>query len=131
MPEPPFYAMAAMPWMRPCCRDNVFLRRTGTDTGGSNRLRGAILQVLSRCLLQGESIESAVHAPRLHNEADWLDFEPECLSEQEKEQLMQLGWRLKPWRQQSVYFGGVHAICCAANGQWTGCGDPRRGGALA
>jgi len=100
-------------------------------SGGSNRLRGAILQVLSRCLVQGASIETAVHAPRLHNEGDWLDIEPDCLSEQEKEQLMQLGWRLKPWRQQSVYFGGVHAICCAANGQWTGCGDPRRGGRVA
>jgi gamma-glutamyltranspeptidase/glutathione hydrolase len=99
-------------------------------SGGSNRLRGAILQVLTRCLSLGQSIETAVHAPRLHNEGDALDFEPDCLSEYEKEQLMQLGWTLNPWQQQSVYFGGVNAICCAANGKLRGCGDPRRGGAV-
>jgi len=99
-------------------------------SGGSNRLRGAILQVLTRCLLLGQSIESAVHAPRLHNEGDRLDFEPDCLSEHEKEQLIQLGWQLNPWQQQNVYFGGVHAIQCMANGDLLGSGDPRRGGAV-
>jgi len=99
-------------------------------SGGSNRLRGAILQVLTRCLLQGESIESAVYAPRLHNEGNTLDFEPECLSEHEQEQLMQLGWKLNPWQQQSVYFGGVHAIHCTPKGELCGSGDPRRGGAV-
>jgi len=98
-------------------------------SGGSNRLRGAILQVLTRSLSLGQSIEAAVHAPRLHNEGDRLDFEPGCLSEHEKEQLMQLGWKLMPWQHQSVYFGGVHAIRRAANGELCGCGDPRRGGA--
>jgi len=114
---------------------SVFLQhgrpRIVLGSGGSNRLRGAILQVLTRCLLQGESIETAVHAPRLHNEGDRLDIEPDCLSEQEKEQLMQLGWALNPWQQQSVYFGGVHAIDCAPDGALIGCGDPRRGGAVA
>jgi len=114
---------------------SVFLQqgrpRIVLGSGGSNRLRGAILQVLSRCLLAGQTIETAVHAPRLHNEGNRLDFEPGCLSEQEQEQLMQLGWKLKPWQQQSVYFGGVHAICCTANGDLLGSGDPRRGGAVA
>lgn len=114
---------------------SVFLQhnrpRIVLGSGGSNRLRGAILQVLARCLLQGESIETAVHAPRLHNEGDRLDIEPDCLSEQEKEQLMQLGWTLQPWQQQNVYFGGVHAIDCATNGALLGSGDPRRGGAVA
>jgi gamma-glutamyltranspeptidase/glutathione hydrolase len=114
---------------------SIFLQqgrpRIVLGSGGSNRLRGAILQVLSRCLLLGQSIETAAHAPRMHNEGNTLDFEPGCLSEYEQEQLMQLGWKLKPWQQQSVYFGGVHAICCAANGELLGCGDPRRGGVVA
>ncbi len=113
---------------------SVFLQqghpRMVLGSGGSNRLRGAILQVLARCLLAEQSIEAAVHAPRLHNEDNTLDFEPGCLSEQEQEQLMQLGWQLRPWQQRSVYFGGVHAICCAANGELLGSGDPRRGGAV-
>jgi len=100
-------------------------------SGGSNRLRGAMLQVLARHLMSGQDIETAVHAPRLHNERNRLDFEPDCLSDQHKEQCMALGWQLNPWRQQSVYFGGVHAISCDASGNKQGCGDPRRGGAVA
>ncbi|MDQ6996962.1 MAG: gamma-glutamyltransferase [Mariprofundus sp.] len=129
------HALAAGKTLSSMMAPSIFLKQGRPEiilgSGGSNRLRGAILQVLTRCLLQGESIETAVHAPRLHNEADRLDFEPDCLSEQEKEQLMQLGWQLQSWQQQSVYFGGVHAICRAANGQWFSSGDPRRGGAVA
>ncbi len=115
---------------------SVFLNKQGRaeivlGSGGSNRLRGAILQVLTCCLLQGQSIEQAVHAPRLHNEGDWLDIEPEFLSDAEQDQLMQLGWEIRPWQQQSVYFGGVHAIGCTAGGELQGGADPRRGGAVA
>ncbi len=99
-------------------------------SGGSNRLRGAILQVLTRHLLLGQDIEEAVHAPRLHNEGGRLDIEPDFLSSHEKEQLMQLGWKLNPWQQQSVYFGGVNAISCDIQGQLHASGDPRRGGAV-
>jgi len=99
-------------------------------SGGSNRLRGAILQVLTRHLLLGQDIEEAVHAPRLHNEGNRLDIEPDFLSDHEKEQLMQLGWKLNPWQQQSVYFGGVNAISCDIQGQLHASGDPRRGGAV-
>jgi len=115
---------------------SVFLNKQGRaeivlGSGGSNRLRGAILQVLMRCLLQGQSIEQAVHAPRLHNEGDCLDVEPGCLSDAEQDRLMQLGWSIRPWQQQSVYFGGVHAIRCGSYGELQGGADPRRGGAVA
>ncbi len=99
-------------------------------SGGSNRLRGAILQVLTRHLKLGEHIESAVHAPRLHNEGNRLDLEPGFLTDREKELCMQMGWDLNPWQRQSVYFGGVNAISIDAKGQPHGCGDPRRGGAV-
>jgi len=98
-------------------------------SGGSNRLRGAILQVLMRHRLSGQSLEQAVHAPRLHNEGCRLDVEPDALSQHDQACLMQQGWELNPWQQPSVYFGGVHAISCH-QGQWDGCGDPRRGGAV-
>ena len=99
-------------------------------SGGSNRLRSAMLQVLSRHCLLGEAITTAVHAARLHNEAERLDFEPGCLSEAEQALLMQQGWQLNPWQQQGVYFGGVHAISIDARGRLSGCADPRRDGAV-
>ncbi len=99
-------------------------------SGGSNRLRGAILQVLMRHIKFGQDIESAVHAPRLHNEGNRLDIEPDFFSDYDREQCAQMGWELNPWQRQSVYFGGVNAISLDAKGQAHGCGDPRRGGAV-
>ncbi len=100
-------------------------------SGGSNRLRGAILQVLCRHILDAASIEEAVHAPRLHNEGNLLDAEPGCLSAEEHGLLQRMGWSLREWKQQSIYFGGVHAIAIDAKGQLTAAGDPRRGGFVA
>jgi len=129
-----FHAMSAGTTLSSMMAPSVFLKdgrpAIVLGSGGSNRLRGAILQVLTRHLLLGQSIEEAVHAPRLHNEADRLDFEPDFLSDNEKDILMQLGWQLNPWQQQSVYFGGVHAISCNIKGQLQASGDPRRGGAI-
>jgi gamma-glutamyltranspeptidase/glutathione hydrolase len=100
-------------------------------SGGSNRLRGAILQVLFRHMVEGNNIEEAVHAPRLHNDGMELDIEPGLLDDEQKQHLAALGWSIREWSQQSVYFGGVHAIAMDDRGQMTGCGDPRRGGAVA
>ncbi|MDX8395293.1 MAG: gamma-glutamyltransferase [Mariprofundaceae bacterium] len=100
-------------------------------SGGSNRLRGAILQVLTRHVLLGEDIETSVHAPRLHNEGNTLDVEPEALSQNEYEQLKDLGWNINSWKQPSVYFGGVHTVCMEPKGQLHGVGDARRGGFVA
>lgn len=100
-------------------------------SGGSNRLRGAILQTLVRHKLLGQNIETAVHAPRLHNEGDELDIEPDFLNEHERMHLMKLGWKFKDWQQQSVYFGGIHAISIDKNGNIHAAADPRRGGAVA
>ncbi len=130
-----FHALSGGTTLSSMMAPSIFMQhgrvRLVLGSGGSNRLRGAMLQVLSRSLSRGESIESAVHAPRLHNEGERLDFEPGALSAHEQAQLMRLGWELNPWQQQSVYFGGVHAICCAANGDVLGSGDPRRGGSVA
>jgi len=100
-------------------------------SGGSNRLRGAILQTLVRHKLLGQDIETAVHAPRLHNEGNELEIEPDFISEHERIQFMKLGWELKDWQQQSVYFGGVHAISMDKKGNIQAGADPRRGGAVA
>ena len=50
---------------------------TALGTGGSNRIRTAILQVAVNLLDRGMSLEEAVEAPRLHVERDGkLSFEP-------------------------------------------------------
>jgi len=100
-------------------------------SGGSNRLRGAILQVLTRHILLGEHIEHAVFAPRLHNEGNLLDAEPGCLNDESRHRLLDLGWDIREWEKQSVYFGGVHAISMDEMGHLHGAGDPRRGGSIA
>jgi len=114
---------------------SIFLRQGRPllvlGSGGSNRLRGAIVQVLLRHIMRGQDIESAVHAPRLHNEDHVLDVEPGRLSSAERQQLLDLGWEIRDWQQPSVYFGGVHAISISEKGQLQGAGDPRRGGCVA
>ncbi len=100
-------------------------------SGGSNRLCGAILQVLCRHRLETMDLETAIHSPRLHHEGCVLDCEPGCLSPDEEHTLSRLGWDIRHWQQASVYFGGVHAIALDANGHIQAAGDPRRGGAIA
>ncbi len=100
-------------------------------SGGSNRLRGAILQVLCHHRLEAMDLEVAIHCPRLHNEGNMLDCEPGCLSPDEEHTLSGLGWNIHHWQQTSVYFGGVHAIAIDTNGHIQAVGDPRRGGAVA
>lgn len=113
---------------------SLFLSKGGPmiilGSGGSNRLRSAIVQVLCRILLQGDDIERAVQAPRIHNEGTTLDAEPDAISVKERRTLIRLGWDVNVWDRCSVYFGGVHAI--AINGdRMHAAGDPRRGGAVA
>ncbi|MES0372071.1 MAG: gamma-glutamyltransferase [Mariprofundaceae bacterium] len=100
-------------------------------SGGSNRLRGAILQVITRHVLMKEQIEHAVFAPRLHNEGNVLDVEPDGLTDELRNGLQNLGWDIRDWKKQSVYFGGVHAISMDEKGNLHGAGDPRRGGSIA
>lgn len=100
-------------------------------SGGSNRLRGAILQVLFCHALLGKPIKEAVQAPRLHPEGNLLEAEPGTLTEADRDALRRLGWQIRDWSQPSIYFGGVHAISIGANGKVEAAGDPRRGGAVA
>jgi len=100
-------------------------------SGGSNRLRGAIVQVLFRHRVLGEAIEQAVHAPRLHPENGLLDAEPGALNAADEHALQRLGWQIRHWSKPSVYFGGVHAISLGEYGNIEAAGDPRRGGAVA
>jgi len=126
---PPGTTLSSM--MAPSIFRHHGLPRLILGSGGSNRLRGAIAQVLVRRLLLGESIEQAVHAPRLHNEGDVLDVEPGLVDDTMRDMLIADGWRLREWSRSSVYFGGVHAIAVSDQGEISAAADPRRGGAVA
>lgn len=98
-------------------------------SGGSNRIRSAMLQVIRNHLFDGMHIEDAIHRSRLHTEGDGLlDAEPGILNQQARDSLHDLGWSIRDWQSPSIYFGGVHAACMDSKGAFHGAGDPRRGG---
>ncbi len=102
---------------------------TALGTGGSNRIRTAILQVAVNVLDHGMRLEDAVAAPRLHVEKDGsLSFEP-GFTEAEERSLLKLAPEAHKWPEQNLFFGGVHAALRSAKGGVEGAGDPRRRGA--
>jgi gamma-glutamyltranspeptidase / glutathione hydrolase len=97
-------------------------------TGGSNRIRTAILQVAVNLLDYRLSLADAVEAPRLHLERDGtLSFEP-GLPDSVQSAFRALGERAHAWPERNLFFGGVHAARRFADGGVEGAGDPRRGG---
>jgi gamma-glutamyltranspeptidase/glutathione hydrolase len=110
----------------------IILQKDGTvtamGTGGSNRIRTAILQVAVNLLDRGMSLEEAVERPRLHVERDGkTSFEP-GFGEREERALLGLGERAHAWPQRNLFFGGVHAARRHPKGGVEGAGDPRRQG---
>jgi len=99
-------------------------------SGGSNRIRSAILQVLTNVLEFGMSLEQAVNAPRLHLERNHLNVEPGFSSA--ALETLEAEWPgIEQWPDINLFFGGVHAVGRLASGEFRAAGDPRRGGAVA
>jgi gamma-glutamyltranspeptidase/glutathione hydrolase len=84
-------------------------------SGGSNRIRSAVLQVLVNRLAHGQSLAEAVDAPRLHLEGETLHAEPGAT--------LAGNFEMEPWPEQNVFFGGAHSV---APGE--AVGDTRRNG---
>lgn len=95
-------------------------------SGGSNRLRTAILQTLCNLIDFRMSPEQAVGAPRIHVERDHLDIEP-GLPEDTIDGLTRLYPAHRLWTSHNLFFGGTHTVCWDGK-RFTGAGDPRRGG---
>jgi gamma-glutamyltranspeptidase/glutathione hydrolase len=101
---------------------------TVLGTGGANRIRSAIVQVVSLLVDRRYDAERAVAAPRLHYEDGVLNAEVMEMSDGGKV-LEQLGAReLVRFDERSLFFGGVHLVRRAGDGTLSGAGDPRRGG---
>ena len=101
---------------------------TALGTGGSNRIRTAILQVAVNLLTHGMSLEDAVDAPRLHVERDGTtSFEP-GFPDAADAAFRALGEKVRPWPERNLFFGGVHGVRWHERRGVEGAGDPRRQG---
>ena len=94
-------------------------------SGGSKRIRTALLQVIANAVDFGMSVRGAVEAPRVHWDGECVQVEPgfeaAALARLEER------WPANRWDVRDVYFGGVHALSPDGGG----AGDPRRGGRAA
>jgi gamma-glutamyltranspeptidase/glutathione hydrolase len=101
-------------------------RRVALGSGGSNRIRSAVLQVVSNLVDFGMDVEEAVTAPRIHLEGEHLSIEGGF-------DTARLGALLARypshhvWDRLNLFFGGVHTVL-RDGASLRGAGDPRRGG---
>ncbi|MEZ4384566.1 MAG: gamma-glutamyltransferase [Nannocystaceae bacterium] len=96
-------------------------------SGGSKRIRTAILQVLVNLIDHRMSLREAVEAPRIHLEGARLNWEA-GLPAEVAEALARAYPEHTAWPERNMYFGGVHAVIREADGELHGVGDPRRAG---
>jgi gamma-glutamyltranspeptidase/glutathione hydrolase len=103
-------------------------RIAALGSGGSNRIRTAILQVLVNLLDFELDLEQAVEAPRIHHENRFLNVEGGCPGST-RAALAARFPEHRFWDGINFFFGGVHCVMVdPARDQMRGAGDPRRGG---
>lgn len=102
-------------------------RIIATGSGGSNRIRTALLQLLINLIDYDMDLIAAVHRPRIHIEGEVLNIEgginPTAVS-----QLNAEFPRHRVFDDLNLFFGGAHTVIRDSNRQLRGEGDPRRGG---
>jgi gamma-glutamyltranspeptidase / glutathione hydrolase len=91
-------------------------------SAGSNRLRGAIMQVIVNVLGHGMGVAPAIDHPRMHLEQGVLHLEPGLDPPPGP-------WQPVPWPQRNLFFGGVSAVEQLETGELRAAGDVRRSGA--
>jgi gamma-glutamyltranspeptidase/glutathione hydrolase len=101
-------------------------RLVALGSGGSNRLRGAILQTLYNLIDFGMPLQEAVTSPRIHLEDGHINIEP-GFTAQAVESLIHQYPQHHVWTEPNLFFGGCHGIDYDGQ-QLCGQGDPRRGG---
>jgi gamma-glutamyltranspeptidase/glutathione hydrolase len=101
---------------------------TALGSGGSNRIRTAILQVLVNAFAFARPLDLAVAAPRLHVEGETLSIEPDFA--ESVLDALEGCFEIDRWTEASMFFGGVHAARRDGAGTVTGAADERRDGAI-
>ena len=100
---------------------------TGLGSGGSERIRSALLLTLLRIVDLGMDITEAITGPRLHPGPSAIEIEPGW-NEEVIDQLQTVA-PVNLWPTSNLFFGGVHAVTRHADGSVTAVGDHRRDGA--
>ena len=97
-------------------------------SGGSNRIRTALVQVLSNLLDFEMPIGNAIASPRVHFEANLLNIEIGFDAGQVAELTAKFSTH-KLWDERNLFFGGVHAARFdEVKDEFSAAGDPWRGG---
>ena len=91
-------------------------------SGGSKRIRTAILQVLINIIDFNYPLNKAVETCRVHFEDGIAQVEPEVPVDIINK--LKRHYRINRWNKKNMYFGGVHCV----NRDMEGWGDSRRGG---
>jgi gamma-glutamyltranspeptidase/glutathione hydrolase len=101
-------------------------------SGGSNRIRTAILQVISNLIDFRQSLDDAVQNPRIHWEENLFHLEPSADLAVNQETIASFclppKTQINFWQEKNMFFGGVNAVGCDRHGLLQGVGDIRRGG---
>ena len=121
--------------MAPTLVDLADGSRVALGTGGSERIRSALLGVLVRLIDDGDTLADAVEAPRVHLTGDGpIHVEP-GLPDNDVDELIvlarQRAWPgVEVWPSANLFFGGVHAVRRSVDGGVEAVGDARRTGAV-
>ena len=97
-------------------------------TGGSNRIRTAMLQVCRHIVSGGMDVEAAVMAPRIHVEGSSVEVEDIGQGEAVLQAAAAEGTQIARFEGRHLYFGGVHSARRRGDGKLEAFGDPRRSG---
>ena len=100
-------------------------------TGGSKRIRTAILQVISNILDFNMPVNQAVNSPRIHWENNVFNIEPGLAEEEVNKIRLPANQQLVRWQEHNLFFGGVHTVRETDEGLMDGAGDRRRDGVVA
>jgi gamma-glutamyltranspeptidase/glutathione hydrolase len=95
-------------------------------SGGSTRIRTAILQLLVHIFQRKMSVQEAVMAPRVHAESGMVHIES-GLNRKTVEELKAYFPNHRCWDRKSLFFGGTH-VSEKRGKTFYAVGDPRRGG---
>ena len=122
--HPPGLRMSSM--MAPTIIETTDGDVTGLGTGGSERIRSALLATVLRIADLGMAADAAVGAARIHPEPNMVQLE----SGWDSATLAGLcdAGAVNVWPEPNLFFGGVHAVTRAADGSVMAVGDARRGG---
>ena len=97
-------------------------------SGGSNRIRSAIFQVISNLLDFDFPLEAAVSNPRVHWDNHIFSLEPNRPMVDVAQLKLPEFTQPLLWERLNLFFGGVHAVRKTENLNFEGVGDPRRAG---